>query len=157
MAVLQASLISIAYTSFFKGITGRISPGIVTVLDHTKSNKTEDFSSDFAWGFGRRGFIAGWPSAHTATAFSMAAVLSELYQDKTWVKIAAYSYAAVIGLGVSFCVHWSSEVLSGMLIGYAVGKTVGKSFNRLLQDTRPNPVRVSLQATGNSIGVRVSW
>jgi membrane-associated phospholipid phosphatase len=159
MAVLQSTLISIGYTSVLKGITGRISPGIITVLDHTKNSQTEDFSADFAWGFGRRGFIAGWPSAHTTIAFSTAAVIAEIYPEKTWVKAAAYSYATYIGLGVSLCVHWSSEVFAGILIGYAIGKTVGKSFNQLLQNKRSSttPFHISLQATGNSIIMFVSW
>ena len=59
---------------------------------------------------------------------------------------------AFIDLGIS--AHWVSDVFAGALIGYAVGKAVGVSFNRLLGKTEsgskaafyaaPNSIRVSL-------------
>jgi membrane-associated phospholipid phosphatase len=153
LALVQSLAISAGYVTIMKGITGRISPGIVDVLDHNRSAQTNDYSGDFVWGFGRRGFIAGWPSGHTTIAMASAAVISEIYDDNIWLKAAAYSYAAFIGIGMSFCVHWSSEVFAGALIGYAVGKTVGKSFNRLLNEKTEDTV--SLYFTPVSAGVKL--
>jgi membrane-associated phospholipid phosphatase len=136
-----------------KGITGRISPGIIDIADHTRSSETTDYSADFAWGFGKRGFIAGWPSGHTANAFAAAATISEIYPD-TWIKVASYAYALFIGLGVSLCVHWSSEVFAGALIGYTIGKTVGRSFNQLL-GKKPNN-GATFYVIPNAIGVRIA-
>ncbi|MDR3337135.1 MAG: phosphatase PAP2 family protein [Treponema sp.] len=153
LALVQSLAISAGYFTIMKGITGRISPGIVDVLDHNRNAQTNDYSGDFAWGFGKRGFIAGWPSGHTTIAMASAAVISEIYNDNIWLKAAAYSYAAFIGIGMSFCVHWSSEVFAGALIGYAVGKTVGKSFNRLLNKKTEDTV--SLYFTPVSAGVKL--
>ena len=77
--------------------------------------------------------IDGWPSGHTANAFSAAATIAELYKDNRIAVTGSYIYAAAIGLGVSVNVHWASEVFAGALIGWAIGKTVGKSFARLLK------------------------
>jgi membrane-associated phospholipid phosphatase len=146
----QATLISIGLTSILKGATGRISPGIVDVLDHSRSADTVDYSRDFAWGFGKRGFIAGFPSAHTTIAFATAAVLSEIYHDSLLIKIASYSYAIFIGTGVSLSVHWASEVFAGALVGYAVGKTVGRNFIGLFEG-KSKTTNLSLQITSNAI------
>jgi membrane-associated phospholipid phosphatase len=154
LALGQSLLLSVLYSSILKSITGRISPGITDVLDHKRSYNTVNYSNEFNWGFGRKGFIAGWPSGHTMNAFAAAAVLSEIYHDNVLVKVASYSYAVFIGLGVSWCVHWSSEVFAGALIGYAIGKTVGGSFNRLLSSKQE--YTVALYVTPNMIGVRIS-
>jgi membrane-associated phospholipid phosphatase len=45
-----------------------------------------------------------------------------------------FSYAALIGFGVTLDVHWASEALAGALIGYAIGSSVGKSFKNLLEN-----------------------
>ena len=153
LALAQTVIISLMFTSFMKGITGRISPGIIDVLDHNRSLQNTDYSRDFKWGFGRRGFIAGWPSAHTTTAFAMAAALSEIYYDRIWVKAGAFSYAVLIGAGVSLCVHWSSEVFAGALIGYAIGKTVGRDFNNWSKNNTQNPVRFYVFPNGINISI----
>jgi membrane-associated phospholipid phosphatase len=155
LALIQTTIISLMFTSVMKGITGRISPGIVDVLDHNRNFRNTDYSRDFDWGFGRRGFIAGWPSAHTTIAFATAAVISEMYHDRTWVKIGAFSYAAFIGIGVSLCVHWSSEVFAGALIGYAIGKTVSHNFNHRTRNNTQNPVKFYLVPNGIHIGISI--
>jgi membrane-associated phospholipid phosphatase len=131
-------------------ITGRALPGIVTELDHARNPRNDNFSGEFNWFNGN--FIAGWPSGHTANAFAAAATLSEIYHDALWLKIGAYSYAALIGLGVALDVHWASEALAGALIGYAVGKTVGRSFSRLLEN-RTEKNAVSLYVAPNAVGL----
>jgi membrane-associated phospholipid phosphatase len=131
-------------------ITGRALPGIVTELDHARNPRPDDFSGEFDWF--NSNFIAGWPSGHTANAFAAAATLSEIYHDNIWLKIGVYSYAALIGLGVTLDVHWASEALAGALIGYAVGKTVGKSFSCLLEN-RDDKNTVSLYFAPNALGL----
>jgi membrane-associated phospholipid phosphatase len=132
LALAQTLMVTLAIQTPLKMITGRALPGIVTELDHTRTSRPDDFSGEFNWF--NSNFIGGWPSGHTANAFAAAATLSEIYNDVIWLKIGAYSYAALIGLGVTLDVHWASEALAGALIGYAVGKTVGKSFSRLLEN-----------------------
>jgi membrane-associated phospholipid phosphatase len=154
LALGQSLLLSTVYASVLKGITGRASPGLADILDHDRSYDTTNYSNEFDWGFGRKGFIAGWPSAHTMNAFAAAAVLSEIYDDSILIKAASYGYAVFIGLGVSWCVHWSSEVFAGALIGYAIGKTVGRSFSKLLNDKKGGAI--DLYVTPNAVGVRIN-
>jgi membrane-associated phospholipid phosphatase len=150
LALTQSLMLTLAIQSQLKMITGRALPGIVTELDHTRNSRADDFSGEFNWF--NSNFIGGWPSGHTANAFAAAATISEIYRDSLWLKICVYSYAALIGFGVTLNVHWASEAAAGALIGYAVGKTVGKSFSQLLKGNE-NKNNFSFYFNLNTIGV----
>lgn len=150
LALTQSLMLTIGIQTVLKMSTGRALTGIVTQLDHTRSNRTDDFSDEFEW-FDMN-FIAGWPSGHTANAFAAAATIAELYRDSPWIPIVAYSYATLVGVGVSLNVHWLSDVVAGALIGFAVGKTVGRSFNQLLEKNK-EALTFSLYVTPQSVGV----
>lgn len=67
----------------------------------------------------------GFPSGHTTVAFSVATVFASAYKDKAWVGILSYGIATGVGLSRIYDdKHWSSDVLIGAALGYAVGKTV---------------------------------
>jgi membrane-associated phospholipid phosphatase len=152
MALTQTLFLTLGIQAILKMSTGRALPGIVTELDHTRDSRTDDFSGEFA--LFNMNFIGGWPSSHTAAAFSAAATITELYHDNPAVKIGAYAYAALMGLGVSVSVHWASDVLAGALIGYAIGKTVGKSY-RKLREHRVEASALAFYASYNSLGIRI--
>jgi membrane-associated phospholipid phosphatase len=64
-------------------------------------------------------------SGHTTTAFALATVYAEQYQDVPMVKIACYTLAASVGVSrMIIHKHWSSDVLMAAMIGYACGKQV---------------------------------
>jgi membrane-associated phospholipid phosphatase len=149
-ALTQSLMLTLAIQSPLKMITGRALPGIITELDHTRNSRADDFSNEFNWF--NSNFIGGWPSGHTANAFAAAATISEIYTDSLWLTICVYSYAALIGFGVTLDAHWASEAMAGALIGYAVGKTVGKSFSKLLKG-KENKNNFSFYFTPNTIGV----
>jgi membrane-associated phospholipid phosphatase len=153
LALTQSLMITLAIQSPLKMITGRALPGIVNELDHTRSDRTDDFSGEFDWF--NSNFIGGWPSGHTANAFAAAATISELYKDNIWLNIGVYSYAVLIGFGVTLDVHWASEAFAGALIGFAVGKTVGKSFNKMLKK-QENKNNISFYITPNTLGVHIA-
>jgi membrane-associated phospholipid phosphatase len=150
LALTQSLILTLAIQTPLKMITGRAIPGIVSHPMHTRGAPDDDYSRTF--NRFSMNFINSWPSGHTATAFSAAATIAEIYKDNIWLKLGVYSYAVLIGLGVSLNVHWASEVISGALIGYAIGKTVGRSFSRLLNNTA-NDNRASFYFTGNSMGI----
>jgi membrane-associated phospholipid phosphatase len=154
LALAQSLLVTLTLQTPLKMITGRAKPGLADELDHRRNPSADNFSGQFNWFNGN--FIAGWPSGHTANAFAAAATLAELYKDHLWLKIGVYSYAALIGFGVTLDVHWASEALAGALIGYAVGKTVGKSFNKLLKKEESDN-RVSFYAVPNALGVVIRF
>jgi membrane-associated phospholipid phosphatase len=154
LALVQSLLLTLAIQTPLKMITGRALPGIVNELDHTRNQQTDDFSGRFNWF--NNNFIGGWPSGHTANAFAAAATIAEIFKDNLWLKIGVYSYAALIGLGVTLDVHWASEAFAGALIGYAVGKTVGKSFSKLLKNNDSDN-QVSFYVTQNTLGVVIRF
>jgi membrane-associated phospholipid phosphatase len=158
MALVQTLILSLAIQTPLKMITGRALPGIVTELDHTKNLRTENFSNEFNW-FNMNP-IGGWPSAHTLNSFAMAATISEIYYENIWLKAGVFSYAALIGFGVTLNVHWASEALAGALIGYAIGSTVGRNFKNLLEnESNKNPTEnsVSFYFYPNNIGIIIKF
>jgi membrane-associated phospholipid phosphatase len=152
MALVQTLILTLAIQAPLKMITGRTLPGIVTELDHKRNSRIDNFSNEFNWF--NNNFIGGWPSGHTANAFAAAATISEIYNDNLWLKIGFFSYAALIGFGVTLDVHWASEALAGAFIGYAIGKTVGKSFRKLLENNE-NDNRFSFYITPDDVGIMI--
>jgi membrane-associated phospholipid phosphatase len=154
LALAQSVMLTIGIQSSLKMMTGRALPGIVTDLDQTRDARMNDFSGEFNW-FNMNP-VGGWPSSHTASAFAAAAAVTEIYDHSLIFKIAAYSYAALIGFGVTLNVHWASDAVAGALIGYAIGKTVGRSFNGLLGNAGRKSA-VSFYGSPFAAGVRIRW
>ena len=149
-ALTQTLILTMAVQSPLKMITGRRDPGLVNNSFYRRIEGEDDFSGVFNWF--NMDFINGWPSGHTANAFSAAAALSEIYHDNIWVKTGAFTYAALMGLGVTSHAHWASEAFAGALIGYAIGKTVGKSYRKFL-DNSDDKNQVSFYCTAYSAGI----
>jgi membrane-associated phospholipid phosphatase len=147
LAMTQSLMLTLGFTSAMKLVSGRATPGLINDFNHERRSGP-DFSGEFNW-FSTN-FFDGWPSGHTATAFSAAAALTEIY-DAVPVKISAYAYALLVGLSVSLNVHWASEVFAGALIGYAVGKTVGRSFSGALGRRREE--KLSFYMSPNAAGL----
>jgi membrane-associated phospholipid phosphatase len=151
-ALAQSAILATGTQIFLKVWTGRRQAGV-----GDRDPQTSDYSGDFAFGFFTRGFrdtlIDGWPSGHTANAVSAAVIVSEIYDDQIWIKIAAYTYAAAIGIGMTLADHWVSDIFAGALIGYAIGKTVSRSFKQLLNPKPETESAISFYCTPNTIGV----
>jgi membrane-associated phospholipid phosphatase len=149
-ALTQTLMLTMLIQSPLKMITGRRDPGLVNNSFYERIYDEDDFSAQFNWF--NMDFFNGWPSGHTANAFSAAATLSEIYHDNILIKIAAYTYAAFIGFGTTTHAHWASEAIAGALIGYAIGKTVGKSYRAFL-DKSSGENSLSFFCTPYSAGV----
>jgi membrane-associated phospholipid phosphatase len=154
MALTQTLMLTLGIQSVFKMATGREKPGIVNTIGHTRNDGKEDYSGQFNWF--NMNFMDGWPSGHTANAFSAAATIATIYDDNIWVQLGAYTYATFIGLGVSVNVHWASEVWAGALIGYAIGKVVGISFKKLLTGNVKKE-GITPYVGVNSIGIKIRF
>lgn len=64
-----------------------------------------------------------WPSGHTSSSFTVAAVLDEIYGPQ--IGIPAYAGAAFVGYRMMDSGdHWASDVLFGAVLGYIVGHHV---------------------------------
>jgi len=155
LALTQSLALTMFLQTPLKMITGRTWPGITAgIIDGwnsshgIRSDRTDDYSGEFNWF--NLDAIKGWPSGHTANAFAAAATIAQIYHNNILLKIAVYSYASLIGLGMSIYGHWASDVIAGAFIGYAVGATVGKSFRSLTEKTEKP---LSFYVTTNSVGV----
>lgn len=66
-----------------------------------------------------------FPSGHTTTAFSMAAVIDSYYGERAFVPTAAYSAAALVGWSrFNDSDHWVSDIIFGGALGYYTGKKI---------------------------------
>ena len=151
-ALTQTLILTMAVQSPLKMITGRRDPGLVNSQFYKRIEGEDNFSAVFNWF--NMDFFNGWPSGHTANAFSAAAAISEIYHENIWVKAGVFTYAALIGFGTTTHAHWASEAFAGALIGYAIGKTVGKSYRQFLDKGEINN-QVSFYCTASSMGIIV--
>jgi membrane-associated phospholipid phosphatase len=66
-----------------------------------------------------------WPSGHTSSAFTAAAVLNEYYGP--WVGIPSIALAGLVGYQrIDSRVHDFSDVVFGAMLGYMVGTSIAK-------------------------------
>ncbi len=66
-----------------------------------------------------------FPSGHTIMAFTFAAVVGTHYKETIWVPIVVYSLATLEGVSRMYSnKHWSTDVLIGGALGYAIGTFV---------------------------------
>ena len=120
-ATIQAGVLGWFISSLYKTFTGRIEPPLF-------SGSLVDISRDFNFGFFNHGIFWGWPSSHTAVAFSIAVAIFVLYPKNLTVRIIAIISAFYIGIGVSMSIHWFSDFVAGAIIGSVIGFVVGKAF-----------------------------
>ena len=153
MALTQTLMLTMAFQTSLKMITGRAWPGIVDGWDSglsKRSSKADDYSGEFNWF--NPDVVGGWPSGHTANAFAAAAAIAQIYHDNILLKVIMFTYSSLLSVGMSVYDHWASDALSGALIGYAIGTTVGKSYRKYI-DNGGKESNLNLFITGNSAGV----
>jgi hypothetical protein len=133
-AVIQAALISLAFSTVLKAFTGRPGP------DPGTYNDNGDASEIFRFGFLRGGIHYGWPSGHLCTNTAIITCLTSFYNKSTSLKIAGLLYTGYIFYGVTAhdnnTMHWFSDVVSGFLMGYAIGSTVGSNFRKAWEEDK---------------------
>ncbi len=116
----QASFIGLIISSTYKAFTGRIPPTFANLLD---------ISHQFNFGFFRHGVFWGWPSSHTTTNFALATAFFFMFPKSKW-KWVLLAFALYVGLGVSTYIHWFSEFVAGVLIGWAIGLGVARNWKK---------------------------
>lgn len=69
-----------------------------------------------------------FPSGHSAAIFALASVISTAYKENIWVPVLSYSLASLSAMSRIYeDEHWSSDVIIGSALGFAIGKLVYKS------------------------------
>lgn len=96
-------------------ISNAIMGGVVQTMKHTFKEERPDGSDQFSF-----------PSGHTATAFTNAAVLFYEYKEANiWYASSGFLFAATTGfLRIANNKHYTSDVLAGAGIGTAIGLAV---------------------------------
>ena len=87
----------------------------------------------------RGGIFWGWPSGHTSSTMAVVSALTNFYPEKTWLKIAGYSYVAYMIFAVSSLnrggMHWFSDAIAAAFMSYAIGSTVGKYYRNQFKNS----------------------
>ncbi|MEA2465871.1 MAG: hypothetical protein QOJ98_3618 [Acidobacteriota bacterium] len=69
-----------------------------------------------------------FPSNHATQAFAVASVIATHYEERRWVRWAAYTIAGGVGFArVYHDAHHTSDILAGAAIGTLVGTTVARA------------------------------
>lgn len=93
-------------------------------------------------------------SGHTATSFTLATVLSEMYKEEyPVVPYVAYGLAALTAYArVHGDNHWASDVIAGAVAGHLIAKL---SMSYLNKDGKRSGVTVTPELDPNSDGFRI--
>ena len=123
-AALQSVIIATGTQLLLKSISNR---GYPKANVKATQEDTERFGFDF-----RPQGQEGWPSGHTMTAVAMATSLTTYFHDRPWVAYTSYGWAAYVfasvTLGHSGGIHWFSDGVASIFMGWAIGRTVGKNY-----------------------------
>lgn len=119
---LESFLLTGITVQFIKRMTGRERPST-----STSQGGTWHGPMAFLGGAERRQGQArfdAFPSGHTASAFALATVLSDMYPEP-WVSYLSYSIATSVAVTrISESTHWASDCFLGAIIGYGCTKLV---------------------------------
>ncbi|HTQ02827.1 MAG TPA: phosphatase PAP2 family protein [Polyangiaceae bacterium] len=113
---------------------------------------------EYATEFHPFGLLGAWPSGHTLTTFAAAAAFRAAeYELGAW-RFVGYPLAAGVGLGMWFSDrHWTSDILSGALLGEAIGSSVGRSFAPSAREGATGFSAGTLVAAPLDGGMLVAW
>ncbi|MFK5857375.1 MAG: phosphatase PAP2 family protein [Bacteroidota bacterium] len=120
----RARQIALGGTQAF--VMAAVSSQIIKHIFHRHRPSQDIPPNPYLW----EGPFTGWdytafPSGHTTAAFAIASMMSKVYKDKVWVGVLSYGLATGVGLSRIYDnVHWSTDVLIGAALGYAIGQSV---------------------------------
>jgi len=99
------------------GIAAKVGIGRARPYTEERSGSYTPFSTDSAH--------TAMPSGHTTSAFSIASVFADEYDNNPVVGVAAYGLASMVALERIYeDAHWASDVFAGAVIGTVVGKSI---------------------------------
>lgn len=106
-------------------ITGLLTTVIKFATGRARPNQLGNNSDDWD-GFSFSGNHS-FPSGHTSTAFAIATVFANEYEEQIWVPPVAYTLSTLTGLSrMNDRKHWASDVFFGAALGYFISKTILK-------------------------------
>jgi hypothetical protein len=103
-------------------ITSMLTSALKFTIGRARPKRGE--GSDSFHPFAAKSGYASFPSGHSSGAWSVATVIAD-QSDSLFVDITAYGIATLAALSrVHDDKHWTSDVLVGAALGYAIGKKV---------------------------------
>jgi membrane-associated phospholipid phosphatase len=100
-------------------------------------------------------YSLSFPSGHASTAFSLASVIAEQYDNKT-IDCLSYGIASLAAWArVNDNVHFASDVFFGGILGIWVGKIIVR-LNKNKED-KPKEISIHPQIGLNSVGVTLNF
>lgn len=101
-----------------------IAGAVIGPLLKSAIGRSRPSSQEGAFHFRPFGGGVSAPSGHTTEAFTLAVVISEHY-PQFWVRCFTYGIASLVGASrIQQNAHFTSDVVSGALLGTLVGRTV---------------------------------
>jgi len=128
--ILQAGLLTYGVVGLLKLGTGRQWPN--GGMDPAASDRLEQPERARDYAPFQRG-IGAWPSGHTAVMFAGAAAFRASNPELGVLSFVGYPLALGVASGMWLGDHhWTSDIVSGALLGEAIGSSVGQSFSTAL-------------------------
>lgn len=111
----ESFLVTGLYTTVIKVSMGRHRPST-----GDSSTSFDGFTTDHK----------SFPSGHTSTAFAIATVIANKYEETPYIKPISYGIASLTGLSrINDEKHWASDVFFGAALGYFTSKTILRLHN----------------------------
>lgn len=117
--MMDTSILS--YESFL--VTGVI--GTVVKYGAGRPRPFKDRGSETFTAFNTSDTDTSFPSGHSFSAFSIASVFADEYDDNPMVGVTSYGLASMVAMQRIYAdVHWASDVFAGAVLGTVIGKSV---------------------------------
>jgi len=114
----ESFFITSLYTTVLKASFGRHRPW--NAAQNHADSRTEWFSNTHY----------SFPSGHTSTAFAIATVVANEYEETPYIMPISYGLATLTGLSrINDEKHWASDVFVGAVLGYFTSKTLLRLHN----------------------------
>ena len=153
----QAYLTGIVLNTVVKKLAGRHRPSVYNQdrVDADPFVFKGPFSNSGKDANGKK-LAASFPSAHATLGFAAATVYAMEYRDQPIVPILSYSAATLISLSrITENAHWTSDVVTGALIGYLTGRQVVNNYHRYAKvKTTPKPTSKRTRKSNISLNMR---
>jgi membrane-associated phospholipid phosphatase len=110
LIAVESFLVTGLFTTVLKTATGRHRPST-----GDSSTSFDGFTTDHN----------SFPSGHTSTAFAIATVIANEYEETPYIKPISYGIATMTGLSrMNDEKHWASDVFLGAALGYFTSKAL---------------------------------
>jgi membrane-associated phospholipid phosphatase len=160
-AALQALAVTALTTAVLKIGVGRgypsggRDPNAPDRFDHPEDAHSFRPFQSWSWPF------PSWPSGHTSSATSVVAALTAYYgTDELWIPFVGYPLTLAIGFGMLVGdEHWTSDLLTGAVLGQCIGWSIGRAFRARARGEAPPRISLvpAVGPTSQGVAIAGAW